>query len=212
MSISGDIECQRQGKHWYVAQLLLKNGSNPNQTRAFDGWFPLLWASHEGELKMVQILLKRGANVNQATKSNKVTALFSALQNGHVDVAETLLSESANPNAIRKSDGATPLVLAITHITSGANAKMVALLLKHGAKVNQRGRLTEATAEAEKRSEGVVHTTGTSAMMVAIRNGQLEIASLLLTAGANPDVRDGESGHTALSLALNENHIDIAGQ
>lgn len=66
---------------------------------------------------------------------------------------------------------------------SGGSAEVVALLLKRGADVKQRGRLT-----------------GRTALFDAAKREELEIATLLLDAGADPQAQN-HAGETALQVA-----------
>ena len=54
---------------------------------------------------------------------------------------------------------------------------------------------------------GVDKDVASSALMLAVRAGHLDMARLLVEAGANKDVTDSDA---ALTLALREGHVGIA--
>jgi hypothetical protein len=106
-------------------------------------------------------------------------ALVSASRTGDVPAIEASLAAGANPNTCRAGvNGWTPLYHAIHKNQRWA----VDALIRGGADVNQ-----------------VV--TSVTPLMMAVGNGQLQIARRLLDAGANPRaITDG--GASALSIAV----------
>jgi len=104
--------------------------------------------------------------------------LFDAARLGRADMIAPLIQAGADV-AARNDSGYTPLILACYH----GNAAAAALLLEHGAPVDQ--------------ADG---TRGNTALMGAAFKGLTDIAEQLLTAGAEPAAVNNE-GQTALMFA-----------
>uniref|UniRef100_A0A8C6ENA4 Protein phosphatase 1 regulatory subunit 12C n=1 Tax=Marmota marmota marmota TaxID=9994 RepID=A0A8C6ENA4_MARMA len=144
-----------------------------------------------------------GATVNQADNEGW-TPLHVAASCGYLDIARYLLSHGANIAAVN-SDGDLPLDLAESDAMEG--------LLK--AEIAHRGVDVEAAKRAEE--ELLLHDTrcwlnggampearhprtGASALHVAAAKGYIEVMRLLLQAGYDPELRDGD-GWTPLHAA-----------
>ncbi len=134
-----------------VATVFLANGANVD-AKGKNNVTPLMMASLENENKVVALLLAHGADVNFQSEDG-FTPLFLAISIGLEDNEETakrfttsnetvalLLIYGADVNTkitVTKSEyadlsGFTPLhIAAVSH-----NAKMVTMLIEHGAKVN----------------------------------------------------------------------------
>jgi len=89
--------------------------------------------------------------------------------------------------------GTTPLIAAAPDDDWPAptDPKLMALLIEHGANVNAIG------------------NNGCTALMGASFYGDFEVVKLLLKAGAKVSTADAQ-GRTAISLAVEANHLDIA--
>uniref|UniRef100_I3MC48 Protein phosphatase 1 regulatory subunit 12C n=1 Tax=Ictidomys tridecemlineatus TaxID=43179 RepID=I3MC48_ICTTR len=154
-------------------------------------------------LEVVRFLVEQGATVNQADNEGW-TPLHVAASCGYLDIARYLLSHGANIAAVN-SDGDLPLDLAESDAMEG--------LLK--AEIAHRGVDVEAAKRAEE--ELLLHDTrcwlnggampearhprtGASALHVAAAKGYIEVMRLLLQAGYDPELRDGD-GWTPLHAA-----------
>ncbi|EFB19715.1 hypothetical protein PANDA_016073, partial [Ailuropoda melanoleuca] len=154
-------------------------------------------------LEVVRFLVEQGATVNQADNEGW-TPLHVAASCGYLDIARYLLSHGANIAAVN-SDGDLPLDLAESDAMEG--------LLK--AEIAYRGVDVEAAKRAEE--ELLLHDTrcwlnggampearhprtGASALHVAAAKGYIEVMRLLLQAGYDPELRDGD-GWTPLHAA-----------
>lgn len=104
--------------------------------------------------------------------------LFEAVRSGNADAVREALACGANPNSRdpREHGGTqnTPLHAA----ADAGNADIVGILLAHGAQV-------------DAQCDG-----GWTPLMRACNGGFVEVARILLTAGANPNVRNRE-GYSA---------------
>lgn len=121
-------------------------------------------------------------------------ALLLAAVTANGELADYALARGANVAAKENSEDLTPaLILA----TRSASKDIVIKLLERNA------------------SPDITSKTGLSALMQAARSSHTEIASLLIAAGAELELRDARDGYTALlhcaaagNLAMLENLID----
>ncbi|XP_045435658.1 protein phosphatase 1 regulatory subunit 12C isoform X2 [Pipistrellus kuhlii] len=168
-----------------------------------DGISALHQACIDENLEVVRFLVEQGATVNQADNEGW-TPLHVAASCGYLDIARYLLSHGANIAAVN-SDGDLPLDLAEADAMEG--------LLR--AEIARRGVDVEAAKRAEE--ELLLHDTrcwlnggampearhprtGASALHVAAAKGYIEVMRLLLQAGYDPELRDGD-GWTPLHAA-----------
>ena len=170
--------------HSDIVSFLLKANADPNCC-SDDHLTPLFMASHNGHSDIVSFLLKASADPNHC-RGDGLTPLFIASQNGNSDVVRILLSANANPN-LHKDNGTSPLIMA----SKNGHLDVVTLLyiLKASANPNHQN------------NEGV------TPLMAACLNSHPRIAQLLLTNGADPDLRDS-SNSTALAFAYHSGCLD----
>jgi ankyrin repeat protein len=156
-----------------LVELLLEAGADPNKAPR-GGETPLLTAARTGKLAPVKALLAHGADVN-AKESRGQTAIMWAAAEGHAEVVHALLAAGADFRQPLPS-GFTPLLFAARE----GKPDVVRVLLKAGADVNE--------AMQPRRSGGVrAVRRGTSALIMAVENGHLELALELVKAGADPN-------------------------
>ena len=158
---------------------LLKAGADPN-TALPEGETALMTAAGTGNVAAIKALLSHGADVTAKEDSKGQTALMWAVAEGHAAAAQVLIAAGADLHA-RSKGKFTPLLFAVRR---GA-IDVVRLLLAGGADVNE-------TVQGAAFSAGVAGPTedSTSALGLAIINGQFDIAALLLENGANPNAPD----------------------
>ena len=197
-----------------LVRALLAEGVDPNAARA-DGATALLWAAHRDDAETVDLLLQAGAGVN-AADDHGVTPLARACENASAAMVGRLLDAGADPNAAQ-TNGLTPLM---TAARTGSLAVVEALLAR-GADVDAATVATQETAlmwaVAERHADIVRALTERGAdvhprprqrfspLIAAARNGDIEMAEVLLAAGARVDDSGIDGGHP---LA----HAVIAGQ
>jgi ankyrin repeat protein len=166
---------------------------------------PLHHAAAKDRPEMVQLLLELGADPD-ATDATGATALTTAWQEqagaavvsvltsavsridlltvidaGKLDQAEAMLRE--NPSRIGP-DGTDTIALHLA--VNKKNLPALRWLLAHGADVNARRMMWDCN-----------HT----ALQMSVESGAIEIARLLLDAGADPNIRDDKYNATALGWA-----------
>jgi len=143
----------------------------------------------EGQVESIKCLVSLGADVNAVVQNgNGKTAIFFAAGAGQISCMECLISLGAHITAT-DDDGQTAMAFAITFGEDGDDiAGAVRLLLAKGQNAN------------------AIAKNGRSALHQAARRGDVEIAKLLVSAGANANTKDNEDneGKTPLDSA-NEN-------
>ncbi|KAJ5377374.1 uncharacterized protein N7496_004783 [Penicillium cataractarum] len=160
-----------------AAKTLLDNGANPNGSEHAPNRRPLLLAAHAGLTEMVDLLLDYGAAL-EILDHVGLPALHWASKENHLETARLLLSRGAEVDRFG-SDEKSALHLAVI----SDQLPIAELLLENGADVNM--------------PEG---TSGQTPLILAARSSFVETAHLLLSNGANPQLRDRE-GLTALDWA-----------
>jgi ankyrin repeat protein len=154
-----------------IVQLLLALGADPN-ARDATGATALTTASQEGaDPAIVAALIEAGLRPDLLTLVNLA----------RYGEAETMLRD--DPSRIGPDGGDT---IALHVSVSKRNLTAIRWLLAHGVDVNAKRRIWDLN-----------HT----ALHMAIESGAIEIARLLLDAGADPNVRDDRVHATALGWA-----------
>ena len=203
-------------------QLLLSQSTNVNYRDSNTGVTPLLTAVYYGNMEVVRTMVKHGANVNHVpwglkeqriasssvtykerellrTISRSDTALLVAIHKNHAEIASYLIDHGAKI-AVGNRKGETPTLIAARN----GNADLMALLLKHGADQNRAliekkvDRFITRIHKKEKRP---------SLLIEAARGGHIEVIKVLLAAGADVDIQNGD-GVTALFKAAEQGHAD----
>jgi ankyrin repeat protein len=154
-----------------MVQLLLELGADPNATDA-TGATALTTASQErAEQTIVSALLAAGAKLDFLT----------AINTGRYDEAEAMLRD--DPSRIG-FDGADTIALHLA--VNKRNLTALRWLLSRGVAVNAKRPMWDCN-----------HT----ALHMTVESGAMEIARLLLDAGADPNIRDDKYHATALGWA-----------
>jgi cytohesin len=192
-------------------KLLLAVGSPADSPDDPYGITPLMEAARSGSLEAVDLLLAAGAERDRFDQSG-LTALHYAAWYGRAKVAARLLEVGANPNTITDSLFETPLHYAVRF----GDASLISLLLAAGTAREARdsdGRTALALAVLSRRPDNVptlldagaaVDTrdaNGATPLLIAARDGQVEIASVLLAHDADPGLSDYAGGGMETYLA-----------
>lgn len=185
----------------------------------------LLAAAAHGDADAVRAALAAGADV-EARDAHRRTPLLLASLNDHVAAAEALVAAGADPNAQDERDDSAWLATGVT----GSVEMMRALLPAHpdlkvtnrfgGISVipaSERGHVDYVRAVLRETDINVDHVNrlGWTALLEAVILGDggrahQEIVELLITAGASPDLPDGD-GVTPLEHAERRGFTEIAG-
>jgi len=208
--------------HWAVEQddleivdLLLRAGARVS-ARTREGVTPLQLAAINGSAPMLDRLLKAGADPNAALTPAGDTALMMAARTGKTDAIRVLAEAGANVNAKEGWGSTTPLMWAV----SEGHGEAAKVLIAAGADVNARshyvaaangrgfeGRTPVANRTDEKAEEFA--SGRLTPLMLAARQGDLELARILVGAGADVNAAAGD-GKTALALAIFNGNYELA--
>jgi ankyrin repeat protein len=207
----------------------LLSDSNLNATQA-DGMTALHWAARHDQTDTAKLLLAAGANPNAQNRYG-VTPLSIACTNGNAAMITALLSAGADANAPLRG-GETPLM---TAARTGKPAAVAALLAR-GADVNARlpqGQTALMWAAADGHAAVVDALlaagaefrrpldSGFTPLLFAARAGHTAIVQALLKAGVDvneptqpsrPGPRQPRKGTTALIIAIENGHFELAAQ
>ncbi|XP_016065994.1 PREDICTED: fibronectin type 3 and ankyrin repeat domains protein 1 [Miniopterus natalensis] len=150
------------------------------------GLTALMVAAQKGYTRLVKILISNGTDVNLRNGSGK-DSLMLACYAGHLDVVKYLRGHGASWKA-RDLGGCTALHWA----ADGGHCHVVEWMLKDGCEV-----------DATDAGSG-----WTPLMRVSAVSGNQRVASLLIEAGANVNVKD-KGGKTPLMVAVLNNHEEL---
>jgi ankyrin repeat protein len=208
--------------HWAVerddlelADILIRSGARVG-ARTREGVSALQLAATNGSAALLNRLLKAGADPNEPLSAAGDTALMMAARTGTVAAVRLLLEAGANVNAKESWGGTTPLMWA----ASEGHADAARMLIAAGADVSAR---SNYVAAANGRGfEGRTPLAGDAGAKVAdfasgwltpltlaAREGHLELARILVGAGADVDAVTGD-GKTALAVAIFNGNYGLA--
>jgi uncharacterized protein len=188
-----------------IIKLLLAAGADANGSLS-SGQTMVMIAARTGKADAITALVARGANVNARESVLGETAMIWAAAENHAAAIGTLASAGADVNArsnvlqfpqrdygdgksgrftVLPRGGWTPLMYAARQDARDA----IIALVKAGAGLN------------------AVDPDGTTALTLAVINAHFEAATLLLDAGADPNVADAR-GMAPLYAAVDMNTLD----
>jgi ankyrin repeat protein len=176
-----------------MAQTLIRLGADCNAT---DGLIGTLGAAvQRGDQEMVQLLIDSGADVNGAP-GTKMTPLLLAVQHDDLAIVRILLHHGADPSAgdipAMAIAGNKPEILAVMKQHLGTD---LLDLVERGERQAVEARIDQGKPVDLRGEHGV------TALMVAAKVGQLDIAADLLDRGADVNAAS-DHGMTALFYAV----------
>jgi uncharacterized protein len=198
-----------------AADLLIEAGARV-VARTREGVTPLQLAAINGSAAMLDRLLKTGADVNAPLTPAGDTALMMAARTGKTDAIRVLLEAGASVNKSEGWGGTTPLMWAV----SEGHTAAARLLIEAGADVSARshyvaaanGRGFEGRTPVARSAEGKPEEFASgwlTPLMLAAREGHLDVARILVGAGADIDAAAGD-GKTALAIAIFNGSYELA--
>ncbi|XP_030628039.1 ankyrin repeat and SOCS box protein 2-like [Chanos chanos] len=193
-----------RNKHMDIAKMLLQAGAKLFARNIY-GIDPLFTAAQTGASEVLKLLIKHGANIN--TEANDgATALYEASKNGHDEAVEILISKRADVNKPKKS-GLLPLHIAsknghygivcmLIPRTSRAKVRHSGISPLHLAAERNRDDVLELLIEAGFDVNATLsddwskmyEDRRSTALYFAVANRNIEGATMLLEAGANPNL------------------------
>ena len=208
--------------HWAVerddaemADVLIRAGARIT-ARTREGVTPLQLAATNGSAAMIDRLLKAGANPNEPLTTARDTALMMAARTGGTGAIRLLVEAGADVNARETWGGTTALMWAV----SEGHLEAARLLIAAGADVKARSNFV-AAANGRGFEGRTPLTNATDAkpaefasgwltpLMLAAREGHVELSRLLVSAGADVNAAAGD-GKTALALAIFNGNYEVA--
>ena len=213
--------------HWAVrrddlatAQLLLRARAKVDAATRH-GVTPLYLACVNGNAAMIGALLAAGADPNAANPGGE-TALMTAARTGRLDAVNLLLDKGAAVNAKESVREQTALMWAVLE----NHPDIVKALIKKGADINAQTKVVVPDGTTGKpdatsgdigahgpgiyRSRAVPSPSGAmTPLLFAARDGNLEVARLLVEAGADVN-RAAANGTGPMVAAITNNHIELA--
>ena len=193
--------------HWSdveTADLLVRAGANPDAVNDL-GVAPLSLACTNASAPMVRRLLEAGANPNAT--GVRVPPIMICARTGSVEAVRELIARKADVNAREPLRDQTALMWAVAQ----NHADVARTLIEAGAGVRARSRLARVVVNRANPNDiytavvGTVSQGGSTPLLFAARQGDVDCAGLLLDAGADVDdvLPDGTS---ALTVAAHSNH------
>ncbi|MFH1113810.1 MAG: ankyrin repeat domain-containing protein [Pseudomonadota bacterium] len=187
-----------------IVRLLLDNGADV-ALKSECGWTALIQAVSGGHQEAARLLLERGADIN-ARDHGGVTALMDAVN--HPEMVELLLDNGADINA-KDHSGMTALAWAV----NDGRSETMKLLRTRGSKMTlaiavslrdtqEMMHLIQAGVDVNARDE-----SGSSAVVAAVRMGDVELVKFLLDNGVRVD--GTAQGAQALRIAEDKDYKEI---
>jgi ankyrin repeat protein len=198
-----------------VADLLIRSGARVS-ARSREGVTPLQLAATNGSAAMIDRLLKAGADPHAPMTAAGDTALMMTARTGKSAAIRVLVEAGANVNAKESWGGTTPLMWAV----SEGHADAARTLIDAGADVNARSHYVAAAngrgfegrtplANSAEAKAADFASGWLTPLMLAAREGDVELARILIGGGADIDAAAGD-GKTALSLAIFNGNYEVA--
>lgn len=193
--------------HLDLADLLLRAGANASAVNQL-GATPLWLAAVNGSAPMIERLLTAGAKPNVAIESGE-TPLMTAARSGNVAGVRLLLAHGADVNARERFRAQTALMWAVEQ----KHAEVARTLIENGASIHARSdvwrQLENTAGNANATGDFEMAHGGSTALLLAARNGDVETARVLLDGGANVDDTSA-AGTSALVMAAHSGHGALA--
>jgi uncharacterized protein len=197
----------------YAIQLFVLLGLTLGYAGSYDDFFT---AIKRNDAEAVTALLNRGFDANTVDKDGN-TGLYLAIREPSIEVAEVLVKWPSTLVESRSVKDESPLMMASLKGLTDLCAKLIA----KGADVNKTGwtplhyaATTGQLSVIDMLLENYAYIdaespNGSTPLMMAAHYGSLEAVERLLTAGADPLLKN-EKGLTAIDFAYGANRPEVA--
>ena len=172
--------------NFYFIERILKENINLEYTNK-NGRTGLLLACNNGDYRVVDLLLDNNVNIHHRDNLNNNTAIMLAALKGNLKIVKMLYFHGAN----LEDKGQNDYNVFLMAVGSG-NVDLVKFLLYKGVDIDYKTQLGNSTA-----------------LLNSVKCGNLDMVKLLVGYGANKNITDKFSGHTASSLAGSLNFKNI---
>lgn len=192
--------------HWNDADLakaLLKVGADPKAANRL-GASPLSEAAALGSSTLVTALLDAGADAKALTTPDGETVLMTAARAGNINTVKLLLDRGAEVNARENYKGQTALMWAAAE----KHADVVKMLLNRGAdwKVKSLEHETKMPKLSAASSVSPMARGGMTAISFAAREGDVQTLKVMLDAGVDINIVDGEKTSPLVTALMNKQY------
>jgi ankyrin repeat protein len=175
-----------------LLRLLLDAGADAKATVLQNEETPLMFAARAGSVEAVRVLAEAGADLDAEDAYRGATALLFAAEQNHAAVVGWLIDHGANPNA-RTNTVVTESRRGPALPTGGLTGLMLA--------ARENGIDTVKVLLAKQALVNQQSAEGHTALLAAIQNANLDIANLLLDAGADVNLLN-DRGWNPLYMAV----------
>jgi ankyrin repeat protein len=168
-----------------IAKVLVDAGANIN-FKSKERYTPLFFAVQYNRKPIVEYLVSKGVKIDEKNGQLEHTAMIKACEDGSLDIVKVLVDAGANINLKSKGEF-SPLLYAVEN----KRKPIVEYLVSKGVNIDEKnGHL------------------GNTALIKACEFGSLDIAKVLVDAGANINLKS-KAGFTPLFYAVQKNHKPV---
>jgi ankyrin repeat protein len=206
--------CQKKG-HMDVCDVLLERGANVNCQNRF-GWTPMHFAVSSGFLEMVELLRSYGA-FSDVLNRQQQSPIDLARQHGYSRIEDVLRGRPPRSATMVKQDQlkmqkksvdvVVPEAAGSVVVSTGSAKSAEKQLSKAMAAGDLAGVIAALDAGADVNH--VNPTTSICPIHVAVKQGKLDIARVLLERGADVNTQT-KAGWTPMHFAVNKSSIEMA--
>lgn len=202
-----------------VVRELIEGGAEDTKNK--DGMGAIHFAAEGGFVEVGKVLRVIGADVGCADDHGK-TPLLIAVENGRVEFASWLLDCGVEVDVIGRSISGEEQVSPLMSASSRGDRRMVEMLVKRGAKVDEKGLLFVAARDGyvgvvecllrHGAETGCAETYATTPLYVAAEEGHTDVVRVLLQ--YNADINAGYNAMsgvqvTPLFAAAQQGHAEV---
>ncbi len=202
-----------------LTRFLLEAGADPTAPGK-GGMTPATIAAKAGNVECLKLLFIEKRDLADKRDQQDHSPLYYAVTGNKLEVVEYLCQAGANVNTLEEDETWTPLLAAIRK----GNEAMLKLLLKHGADLDTTtsdghtplyvaitsGQLKMVEAICWRRRRLDYHwENGFTPLMTAVEAGNAQVVKTLLDCGANPNMPDKTGNRYPITIAQEDNNLEL---